>query len=72
MPDTNGWSKYELLVMDKLETLTRTSEEQNEKLGIIEVKLAVQETKVKWIATGASVVISSIFNLVLFLVRWGG
>ena len=72
MPDTDGWSRHEIYVMEALEDLKETNKEQNKRLRVIETSLTLQESKVKWIAMGASFVITAVVNLLIFLVRKAG
>ena len=72
MPDTDGWSKYQIYVMEKLEDLDTTNKEQNLRLRTIETNLTLQTSRVKWIATGASFIVATVINLLIFLVRKAG
>ena len=67
--DNNGWDKYQLYITTELKRQAEMQKEILEKVNDFNTRISLQESKIKWIATGASVVVSALVNIFLVLIK---
>ena len=67
-PDKNGWSEYEKLVMDKLESHTEWLKGLNKEVTSIRIEVAKLKVKAG-IWGGLAGIVSAVASMILFYVK---